>query len=148
MQKLHFDIEIDAPVAKVWDTMLEDAPYRDWSAAFMEGSHYVGDWNEGSRILFLAPGEEGPAGMVSRVRENRRHEFVSLEHIGVVSNGREDTASEAARAWAGAREEYTFRDLGERTVVQVEMDSDGEHVEMLQSMWPRALQRLKELAEA
>lgn len=147
MQRLRFNVEIEAPVQKVWDTMLEDGTYRQWSAEFMPGSHYVGDWNEGSRILFLGPGEDGPGGMVSRIRENRRHEFVAMEHIGIVAQGREDTTSEVAAAWAGAREEYTFRDLGDRTEVHVEVDSSDDFAADMQEMWPRALQRLKALAE-
>ena len=35
-------------------TMLDDKTYRIWTEAFMAGSHYVGDWNQGSEILFLA----------------------------------------------------------------------------------------------
>ena len=147
MEKLKFSIEIAAPRAKVWETMLDDATYREWTAPFAPGSHYVGDWNEGSKILFLGPGENGPGGMVSRIRTNRPHEYLSIEHLGMVENGKEDTSSEKVKAWAGAREDYTFRDAGEKTELLVEMDSNEEHKEMFESMWPKALQRLKELSE-
>jgi uncharacterized protein YndB with AHSA1/START domain len=144
MQKLRFNVEIEAPVQKVWDTMLEDGTYRQWAAEFMPGSHFVGDWSEGSRILFLAPTDDGPAGMVSRIVANRPHEFVAMEHLGVVVKGREEAAPE----WAGAREEYTLRDRGGRTDLLVEMDSNDDFADAMRGMWPRALQRLKELAEA
>ena len=84
MNRLRFSVEIDAPRKKEWETMLGDATYREWTAEFMPGSHYVGHWSEGSRILFLAPGEKGESGMASRIRTNRPYEFLSIEHVGIV----------------------------------------------------------------
>ncbi|MDQ5893468.1 MAG: hypothetical protein QG640_480, partial [Patescibacteria group bacterium] len=31
MQKIHFSIQINAPKEKVWDTMLGEATYREWT---------------------------------------------------------------------------------------------------------------------
>ncbi len=147
MDKLHFSIVINAPKAKVWNTMLDDKTYRIWTEAFMPGSYYVGDWSEKSKMLFLAPGEKGEMGMVSRIKENRPHEFVSIEHIGLVQDGKEDTSSDAVKAWAGAHENYTFKEVDGKTKVLVDMDSTEEYQEMFQNTWPKALQKLKELAE-
>jgi uncharacterized protein YndB with AHSA1/START domain len=148
MQKLKFSIEINAPKEKVWDTMLDDKTYRIWTEAFMPGSHYVGDWNRGSKILFLAPDEEGKlGGMVSRIKENRKYDFISIEHLGVVSDGKEDTTSDAVNPWAGSLENYTFKDKSGSTEILVEMDSNEEYAEMFADMWPKALQKLKEISE-
>jgi len=150
MAKLVFSITINAPIAQVWNTMLDDASYRIWSEAFTTGSHYVGDWSKGSKILFLGPdpatGKLG--GMVSRIKENRLHEYISIEHLGMVNEGTEDTTSEAVKAWAGVHENYAFRENGTSTEVLVDMDSLGiDFDEMFKGMWPKALQNLKELAE-
>jgi len=150
MHKLNFSIVINAPKAKVWNTMLDDATYRVWTEAFAPGSHYVGDWSKGSKILFLGPdpttGKMG--GMVSRIKENRLHEYISIEHLGMVSDGKEDTTSEAVKTWAGVHENYTFKEKDGKTEVLVEMDSSGgEFEEMFKDMWPKALQKLKELVE-
>ncbi len=150
MHKLNFSIVINAPKAKVWSTMLDDTTYRVWTEAFTAGSHYVGDWSKGSKILFLGPdpntGKMG--GMVSRIKENRLHEYISIEHLGMVSDGKEDTTSEAVKAWAGAHENYTFKERDNKTEVLVDIDSSGgEFEEMFKDMWPKALQKLKELAE-
>lgn len=59
MHRLHFTIIIEAPQEEVWEAMLAEDTYRKWTEPFMPGSHYVGDWSEGSKILFLAPREEG-----------------------------------------------------------------------------------------
>lgn len=148
MDKLHFSIRIDRPRAQVWNIMLEDSTYRRWTEPFHPGSHYVGDWKQGSKILFLGPDEKGGlSGMVSRIRENRLHEHIAIEHLGLVMNGVEDTTSPAVRGWAGALEAYTFRDLGAATEVQVDMDIDAEHKAMFEEIWPKALQKLKDIAE-
>jgi Activator of Hsp90 ATPase homolog 1-like protein len=148
MEKLHFKIEINASKEKVWDTMLEDKTYRLWTEPFMAGSYFKGDWNKGSKILFLAPGENGElGGMVSRIKENRKYDFVSIEHLGVVSNGKEDTTSDVVKPWAGSLENYTFKEKDGKTEVLVDLDSNEEYAEMFNGMWPKALQKLKELAE-
>lgn len=149
MQKLHFSILINAPKDKVWHSMLDDKPYREWTKAFNEGSYYKGNWEKGSKILFLGPdpntGEEG--GMVSRIAENKPYEFISIEHLGIVQNGVEDTTSEVARKWAPAFENYTFNDKDGATEVLVDIDIEDEHAQMFNEMWPEALRKLKKLAE-
>ncbi len=147
MDKLNFSIVINAPIEKVWNTMLNEDTYRVWTEAFMPGSHYVGNWSEGSKILFLGPGEkEKMSGMVSRIKENKLHKFISIEHLGVVQDGKEDTTSGAVKAWAGALENYTFNHKDGVTEVLIEMDSDEEFTEMFKDTWPKALQKLKELS--
>jgi uncharacterized protein YndB with AHSA1/START domain len=147
LEKINFSIEINAPKEKVWDTMLKEDTYQIWTEAFAKGSYYKGDWNEGSKILFLAPGEKGEGGMVSRIKENRPYEYISIEHIGMIQNGNEDTTSDEVKKWAGALENYTFKETDGTTELSVEMDSADEYKEMFQTMWPNALNKLKELAE-
>ena len=150
MQKLHFSITINAPKEKVWNTMLEDQTYREWTTAFNPGSYYKGDWSKGSKMLFLGPnpenGEEG--GMVSRIAENKPYEFISIEHLGIVKNGIEDTTSEEAKKWTPAFENYTFEEVNGTTRLLVDTDSEESYAEMFNNMWPEALQKLKALAEA
>lgn len=149
MQKLHYSIKINAPKEKVWDTMLADKTYREWTRAFSPGSYYKGDWSKGSKILFIGPdpktGEE--SGMVSRIAENKPYEYISIEHLGIVKNGKEDTTSEEAKKWAPAFENYTFKEVDSGTELLIDMDCEDDYVEMMNKMWPEALQKLKELAE-
>lgn len=102
---------------------------------------YRVNWTEGSKMLFLAPDDSGKnSGMLSRIKENRKPEFLSIEHLGVVQDGEEDTSSNEVKEWAGAL------DNGQ-TEVLVDMDSVEEYKEIFQEMWPKALQKLKELSE-
>ncbi len=149
MQKMHFSTTIHAPKQKVWDTMLENETYREWTTPFNpQGSWYEGDWNTGSKITFLGPGEDGKTGgMVSRIRENRPYEFVSIEHLGIIQDGKEDTTSDEVKKWTPAFENYTFVGRNGVTEVHVDMDVADEHRQMFADSWPKALEKLKTLAE-
>ena len=146
LKKIRFTSLISAPVSVVWDVMLQPATYTDWTTAFAEGSTYDGSWDEGARIRFLGP--DGQGGMVSRIARNRRHEFVSIEHLGMMKDGVEDTTSEAVREWAPAYENYSFRDVGGSTEVTAELDVPAEWEEFMTAAWPKALARLKEISES
>jgi uncharacterized protein YndB with AHSA1/START domain len=149
MQKIHFSIHINAPREKVWDVMLGDKTYREWTKAFSPGGYYKGDWSQGSKMLFVGPdpktGVEG--GMVSRIKENRKPEFISIEHIGFLNNGVEDTTSEEARKWTPAFENYTFTEKDGGTQLDVDMDTADEMKQEFEGMWPKALESLKEIVE-
>jgi hypothetical protein len=155
MQKLHFTIQIHAPREKVWDTMLRDATYREWTKPFNAGSRYEGSWDEGTEIKFVGSDEEGNeyGGMYAKIKENKLHEFISIEHLGLIGlDGSIDTTSEEVKKWTPAFENYTFKEIvdGEfagGTEVLVDVDSNDEYKEMFNDTWPKALQVLKELAE-
>lgn len=144
MKRLHFTTTINAPREKVWHTMLDDEPYREWTSEFAEGSSYQGSWDEGSKIIF---GDSDGNGMVARIAENRPHEFISIEHLGSVENGVENIERDAANTTGGAFENYTFREVKGGTELQVDMDTDEEYRAMFEEMWPKALKRLKSMCE-
>ncbi len=148
MYKLKFSVIIDAPREKVWNIMISDETYRIWTEVFQKGSHFVGDWNEGSKIHFLAPNEEGKMyGMVSFIKENREFEYISIKHLGFVADGKEDTASDIVKSWAGLHENYTFTGINGKTELLVESDTLEEFKEMFETNWPISLQKIKELSE-
>jgi hypothetical protein len=132
--------------------LLDKGSYRAWTAPFIEGieaegSDYIGDWNEGSKILFVSSGKQGTMGMVARIKESRPFDFISIEHVGIVKNGVEDTTSDEVKRWTPAFENYTFTEKDGGTEVSVDIDVADEFKTMFQEKWPKALQKLKELAE-
>ncbi|MDD1775427.1 MAG: SRPBCC domain-containing protein [Methanobacterium sp.] len=148
MQKLQFKIEINAPKEKVWKTMLDDETYRQWTEMFGPGSHYIGDWKEGSKIVFLAPDEKGDlSGMIGKIKENRPNQFVSIEYVGIIDEGREDISSEETEKWNGALENYTLQEKEGVTELIVDVDVLEEYRDIMQESWPEALNKLKDLAE-
>ncbi len=149
MDKLHYEIFINATREKVWDTMLGDATYREWTKPFDAGSYFKGDWSEGSKMLFIGLGKdgEGDGGMVSRIKENRHPEFISIEHVGFLKNGVEDTTSDEVKKWTPSFENYTLIEQDSGTLVKIDLDAPDEYKAMFNEMWPKALEIVKELAE-
>ena len=144
MQRMTFSTTIDAPKEKIWKTMLDDATYREWTSPFHEGSYAVTDWKVGSKALFLTPEGEG---MVSRIAEHRPNEFLSIEHVGFVKNGVEDTTSPEVKAWSGAHENYTLKDTNGKSTLVIEIDVTENYTKFFEETWPKALGKLKDAAE-
>lgn len=152
MENQQFSIVINAPKENVWHTMLDLDTYKIWTEPFMPGSFYEGDWNQGSKMLFLAPDEKGKmSGMVSQIKEIRLYEFISIEPKGVLEDGKENITGEKAKEWFGSFENYTLKEIDGKTEVIVDLTAPEEIEEELKQYlldaWTKSLQILKELAE-
>ena len=118
--------------------------YRQWTSAFSEGSYAVSDWKEGSQILFLGP--DG-SGMFSKIEKMVPNETMEFKHLGMVKNGVEDLNSGQVKEWAGALENYRLKTLDGKTELVVDMDMTEEFKDYFINTWPKALDKVKELAE-
>lgn len=146
MQKIRFSNRINAPREKVWNSLWEDANYRQWTSAFGEGSHVKTDnWKEGSKVLFLG---DNDSGMVSRVASNKPNEYMSFEHLGMIKDGVEDTSSDVVKPWAGAHENYMLKDAGDATELLIDMDITDDFKDYFEKAWPVALEKIKQIAES
>ncbi|MDM4766606.1 SRPBCC domain-containing protein [Pelomonas sp. SE-A7] len=141
---LNFETTVAAPCARVWSCMLGPEGYRAWTAVFSEGSTYVGSWEQGTKMRFVGPSGDG---MSAEIAENRRHEFISIRHLGMIENGVEDLTSDKVRAWAPAYENYRFEAVpgGCRLVVSLDTAQDWE--QYMLDTYPKALAVLKQLCE-
>jgi hypothetical protein len=144
MNRLQFSIVINSSKEKVWSKMLEPESFKVWTAAFAEGSYYVGSWEKGKKIRFLIPDGNG---MVSMIAENKPFEFISIKHLGFIKDGVEDTESPEIKSWAPAFENYTFSERDGATEVKVDMDILPEFDDFMKSTWPKALASLKKICE-
>lgn len=140
MKKPQFTIHIKAPAFKVLDIMPGDKTYCILTEAFSTGNYFDGDWKQGSNIQFPGPDANGKTrGMGSRIKENRLHEFISIEKLGFAEDGIEDTSSDAAKSWVGALENYTLRNLGISTLLIVETETIAEFKDMSENCWLKSL---------
>ena len=138
--RLHYSVDIDAPRQRVWEVLWDDRTYRDWTSAFMEGSHAVSDWKEGSKIQFLDPSGNGMSAVIEKKVPNERMTF---RHLAEIKEGKEQPAPPS---WSGALEEYTLKDNGKGTTLIVDSDAADEYKESFEKAFPKALHRVKELA--
>ena len=143
-----WSIRIDAPVERVYQTMLGEESYRAWTSAFNPTSRYMGTWDEGSSIRFLGTGEDGQVGgMVARIRENKPNRFVSIEHLGVIVGDQELFEGPDVDEWANGFENYTFMPDGNGTLLKIELTYNPDFQQYFDDMWPNALALLKKLCE-
>jgi uncharacterized protein YndB with AHSA1/START domain len=145
VKRIQFTATIHATAAVVWHHITSLESYEQWTSAFAEGSSFEGAWDTGSKIRFLSPSGDG---MLSEIAESRRNEFISIRHLGFISNGTEDTTSDAVRAWAPAYENYTLVPIDGGTTMIVDQDVAAEWEEHMTQAWPKALDLLKQLCEA
>jgi hypothetical protein len=145
MKKLQFCTVIDAPRNVVWGTMLADETYRAWTAPFCEGSYYQGSWEKGQRIRFLTPTGEG---MTSIIADNRQHEFLSIQHVGMIRKGPDGAQIEEPVKGPPAFENYTLTSGDGLTEVKVDMDVEPEYEQFMVDAWPKALAKLKSICES
>jgi len=145
---MHFEIKINASTEKVYQVMLDKKKYSEWTAVFNPTSHYVGSWEKDSRILFIGTDEDGTeGGMVSRIRENIPNRFVSIEHLGIIQNGKEVMTGPKVEQWEGAHENYTFEDDNGNTILKIDIDVVKEWKSYFEATWPKALNKLRSLCE-
>ena len=151
MKKLQFKVSINAPVARVYETMLglsSKSTYEQWTYLFNPTSTYEGSWDKGSKILFVGVDEQGEkGGMVSRIVENIPNRFVSIQHYGLIKADKEITEGPEVEKWANGFENYTFEQNNGTTTVTVDLDTTEDFLDYMNQTYPKALDKLKELCE-
>lgn len=152
MDKLQFTVNINAAAAKVYNFMLgldRKSTYEQWTALFNPTSTYEGSWDKGSKILFIGTDEKGEkGGLVSRIVENIPNRFVSTQHYGLLKADKEITHGPEVEKWANGFENYTFEEQDGTTTLTVDLDTTEDFVDYMNTHYPKALARLKEICEA
>lgn len=140
MKKLEFTIEIQAPKEKVWEALWKDENYRNWTSVFQEGSYYESDLLEGSEIQFLSPGGNGMFGMVEKVVPYEKMYFL---HKGDVKEGEKQAETYGDEAI----ERYDLTEKGNHTELTATLNAPDEYLTYFADVFPKALEKLKLLAE-
>jgi len=151
MKKLQFKVSIHAPVTRTYDCLLginNKSTYEQWTSLFNPTSTYEGNWDKGTKMLFIGVDEQGEkGGMVSRITENIPNRFVSIQHYGLYKAGQEITEGPEVEQWANGFENYTFEENNGVTTVTIELDTPEEFSDYMNETYPKALDKLKELCE-
>ncbi|MGJ5641072.1 SRPBCC domain-containing protein [Formosa sp. S-31] len=151
MKKLQYKIAIKASAEQVYNVMLgieNIKTYEAWTAEFNPTSTYVGNWDKGTKIYFIGTDENGKkGGMVSEIADNVPFRFVSIRHYGILDGDTEITEGPQVEKWAGGLENYMFQEHDGVTTVTVETDITEDYQDYFDTTWPKALEKLKALAE-
>lgn len=140
MKKLEFSIEINAPKEKVWEALWKDENYKNWTSVFSEGSYYESDLKKGSEIRFMTPNGSGMFGIVE---ENIPFEKMYFKHFGEVKNGENQEKTYGDEAI----ERYDLKEENGKTFVSVTMNAPEEYIPYFAEVFPKALEKVKEIAE-
>jgi len=149
MEKLQFKTQIKSSANHAYNVMLAKGTYKQWTAEFNPSSDFEGSWEKGATIQFIGVNKEGKKeGMVSKIKENEPGRFLSIQHIGILDDGKPVTEGPQVEAWAGALENYSFSEQNGLTTVTVDIDTNEEFIGYFKETWPKALNKLKELCES
>lgn len=123
--------------------------YEQWTAMFNPTSTYEGNWEKGSKMLFVGIDEKGnKGGMVSEIADNVLNQYVSIRHYGLVQANVEITSGPEAEKWATGFENYTFQENNGVTDLVIELIGLNEDLTVyMNDAWPKALAKLKEICE-
>lgn len=138
-----FEVTINAPAAKVWQTLWDEGSYMQWTSAFHVGSYAKSDWKKGSKIQFLGP--EGD-GMYSEIAQLETNKSMVFKHLGEIKNLEEQSEEESV-AWSGSTESYTLEETKGQTKLTVSVDFPSEMAAYFNDAFPKALAIVKELSE-
>ncbi len=142
MKELHFSIEINAPKERVWATLWDDKSFRDWAGIIDEGTYMQGEMTEGNEIWFLS--SVNGYGVTSLIEKLTPNEFVLFRHR---ADTKDIGQQEREKEWTGGKESYTLTEKNGVTALIVKTDVPQELKEMFNDRLPRALERIKALAE-
>lgn len=145
MKRLRFSIDINAPREKVWKVLWEDATFRDWAGIIDKGTYAIGDWKEGGKIQFLS--SVAGYGVLSIIEKFVPNEHVSFKQLADLKDGKEHPFKDKEKEWAGGYESYSLKENAGVTTISVEIDVPDEHRDEFEDRFPRALERVKVMAE-
>ena len=145
METLNYEITINAPIQKVWDLLLSPETYTQWTQFFSPESQFETDWQINGKTYFL---DGHGNGMVATIKSLNAPCEVVFSHLGILSEGVEDTESREVKEWSGAEEQYFLREIDENTThVRAILHTLQEYEEHMNNGFNKGFEVLKKLAE-
>lgn len=133
------EVKINASAEKVWQVLWEKESYKKWAAAYTDESHYTGDLQQGGRVQFLDPNNNGMESEVHSLTENRK---ITFHHLHELEAGKE------GQKLGNLVEKYELEEQDGVTTLSVTSDMPEKYFADLDAGTAKALQIVKELAEA
>ncbi len=142
MKKMRFSIKIIAPVDKVWKTLWGDKTFRDWANIIDEGQYMIGEMKQGNEVQFIS--SASGYGVTSMIEKLTPNEFVSFRQMADTKEGGKQRRE---KEWTGGTESYSLAEKDGVTTLAVELEVPLGREETFKIRFPKALERLKTLAE-
>ena len=131
---------VDASPKAIWNALLDQNNYKQWTAPFTEGSYYEGRIEFGEIIKFYSPAH---GYLKSEVVVCIPEYQISFKHLGFYSQ--QDVLE--GEDWKNNRETYTINQEGNTTTLNIYQEMTKKEYEFFAPMWTKALEILKSIAE-
>ncbi|HET8709633.1 MAG TPA: SRPBCC domain-containing protein [Candidatus Saccharimonadales bacterium] len=141
MEEMRFSISINASRETVWATLWQDDTFRQWAGIIDPGTYMVGELAEGSKLQFISANGYGVTSLVEKLMPN---ELLLLRHQ---ADTQESGKRKRAKEWTGGKESYKLAEKYGATVLTITCDVPHELEGYFQAAYPKALERIKLLAE-
>lgn len=115
---------------------------RDWANIIDEGMYMAGDLREGNEVQFIS--SASGYGVTSLVEKLIPNEFVLFRQM---ADTKESGEQEREKEWTGGAESYLLAEKGSVTALTVEIDVPPGQEATFEDRFPKALERVKALAE-
>lgn len=142
MPTMNFSTTINAPKEKVWRTLWEDETLREWTGIIDEGTYMKGELKEGNTVEFISA--VNGYGVTSLVKKVIPNEYVLFQQL---MDTKDSGQQERDKEWTGGKESYTLTEKDGHTTLTGQLDVPAELEEIFADRYPKALARVKEMAE-
>ena len=140
MITLHFSINIKKDAQAIWKILWHDKTYRLWAGDFSKGSYAESDWKEGSRVEFYNSRGLRSEAIIETRKENEamifRFDGLPEACSKINENGK-----------IISYKKYILKPIGDITMLSVYLDIDEEREPYYLENYPKALDKIKQLAE-
>jgi len=145
MQTIQHSIEINASKENVWEALWSDKDLRDWAGIIDEGTYMTGSLEEGKEVNFIS--SVSGYGVVSKVDKMIPHQYVSFIQIADVKVGKNGSFEKRDKQWEGGKEVYKLEEKDGKVMLSLTQETPDELIEIFKTRIPKALERIKILAE-
>lgn len=142
MKQLTFSVQIAATNDDVWKTLWNNSTFRQWAGIIDPGTYMVGELSEGAKVQFIS--SENGYGVTSKVEKLDVGNYLLLRHQRDTQDRGE---KEREDEWTGGTESYTLREADGITTLTASFDVPDDLESIFMDSYPKALQKVKELAE-
>ncbi len=141
MNQMQFVVEIKASKERVWDTLWHDETLREWAGIIDPGTYMRGKLKEGNEVEYISGNGYGVTSLVEKLIPN---EFLLFKHS---ADTQDSGKQERGKEWTGGAESYSLSEKDGTTTLTAAFDVPEEMEKYFQTNYPKALERVKELAE-
>jgi len=142
MKELRYTTEITATREKVWKTLWDDTTFRDWAGIIDEGTYIKGVLKEGNDVEFIS--SVNGYGVTSFLEKFIPNELAFFRHK---ADTQEHGAKSRDNEWTGTSERYELTENNGRITLTFTTQVPPEQEQTFEDRLPKALARIKELAE-